>query len=271
MSGPSDPEHPCLAWPARMALAWAHFSRQFRPVEGHQGSDQRGRYRMGGRRSLSRDSRLNCCQMSHQLLVHGGRVRSLVMAGLSVGLLVIPACAQTETHHAEGEPPTSTIPGCPLTKTFSDGYLKFDYPTCWNAISYPEFEPFSSPIVDLSNQATHNPCKTVGSKTTCGWPVNVVAPGHVLVLWAANGMPGWTLNRAQGATTTVGGRPAREAVTRPGTCGLIRGEETITVAISEPGMPSNWLSMTACLRSPGDAQAARQVAQMLTAVAFTSP
>lgn len=165
-----------------------------------------GRERRGGGAIIGRTAhrRLNCWRMGHQPLVLGGRARSLIVTGLIVGLLAIPACAETGGPHAKGALSISTTPGCPLSKSFSDSYLKFYYPTCWNAVSYSEFETFSTPVVDLSNQVTHNPCKTVGIRTSCGWPVAELAPAHVLVLWAANGEPGWTLNRAAGATTTVG-------------------------------------------------------------------
>jgi hypothetical protein len=186
-------------------------------------------------------------------------------------LILAAGCGGGGTHGYKTAGPTSTLPECPLAKTFNDGELKFGYPTCWTAATYSETSSFSNSIVDLGTQATHEPCHRITNGTSCGWPVVELTPGHVLLRWAENGFAGWTLNRAPGATATVAGRPAREAIARPGVCGYIGADETISVAISRPGIADNWFSMTACLRSPGNARAADQVQQMLATVTFSGP
>lgn len=115
----------------------------------------------------------------------------------------------------------------------------------------------------------HYPCDAYPNGLKCGWPVDQLEPGHVLVEWAISGLPNWTLSSFPGKTRTVGGQPAREAITRPGECGNIQADETITVEIPSPAAIYNWFSMTACLRSPQEMQSASQVQRMLDTVALS--
>lgn len=195
-------------------------------------------------------------------------VVSLDVTYVLVAVLVLAAGCGGGTHFASGTVPVPALSQCALSKTFTSSDVRFDYPTCWTAGSYSETSSFSSSIVDLGNQATHNPCHPASNGTSCVWPIDQLAPGHALVRWSANGFPGWTLDRAPGTATTVAGRPAREAIARPGGCADIGADETITVAIARPGIADNWFGMTACVRSPGDAEAASQVQQMLSTVSI---
>ncbi|HUA95818.1 MAG TPA: hypothetical protein VMB82_09855, partial [Acidimicrobiales bacterium] len=156
-------------------------------------------------------------------------------------------------------------------KRFRGDDLTFRYPTCWAAVTPVEVSTFSRAIVDLSDGALHDPCHPVPDGTLCGWPLGRLGPGRLLVRWSEDGAPGWTLGEAPGSVVTVGGRPAREAVTEPGVCGVVGADETVAVAVATPGVAGNWVAMTACLRSPHRSQQAAEVGRMLASVDFTPP
>lgn len=186
-------------------------------------------------------------------------------------LVVITGCSGRSAGGAMG-PSEGSASACQLAKTFAGDGLTFHFPRCWRSASYAETSSFSSSVVDLSDQAMHEPCRRLlPSETVCGWPVNRLGPGHVLVRWSLGGSPGWTLSSAPGQQRTVGGRPARSAVSRQGPCRAISGDETFTVTIARPSAPDNWLGMTACLRSPHMSTQLREVRQMIASVTFSGP
>lgn len=199
---------------------------------------------------------------------------SLVLVGSSTHTTVTvatPGDTRAGGHGSGTTAPSRPAGDCGLTKSFNNGYLQFRYPGCWTAVSYTEVSSFSSSIVYLSDQTTHPPCHAIANGTSCGWPVDKLAAGHVLVQWSTNGFPGWTLSKAPGSSTTVGGRQAREDVSKPGQCSFIGADETISAAVTRPAAADNWYGMTACLRNPGDTQAMTEVQQMLSTVTFTGP
>jgi len=158
----------------------------------------------------------------------------------------------------------------PSSRTIYDGNgLRFDYPSCWTPVHNVEVSSFSSSLVDLSNEPMQDPCTTTASSSECGWPLTKLAPYGVLIRWSSNGFPGWSLQQAPGTALTVGGLPAREQVSQPGTCGSIGADETIAVDAADT-TAFNYYAMTACLRGPDLAQPASQVQQMLTSTTFTN-
>ena len=164
------------------------------------------------------------------------------------------------------------------------GYVRFDYPSCWSAVTDDEETTFSTSLVDLSNQTMHAPCTTtstppgrarpgiVGKTTVCRLPITSLAPDGILVRWSANGSPLWRLDRQPGVTLTVGGRPAREQISSGAPlsstiCGSIDADRSISVVVAESG-PDDFYGMTACLRGPDTAVGASQVRAMLASTTF---
>jgi hypothetical protein len=127
---------------------------------------------------------------------------------------------------------------------------------------------FSTLVDVLSDEETHKPCRTVtksiGSETTCGWPLRDLKRSGVLIEWSFGGEPGWKLSDQKGSTLSVDGRPAREEIQHQA-CGTIGGDERVYVIISRPELDSFFL-MTACLRSPGDAVELQRIRAMLSTV-----
>jgi hypothetical protein len=74
------------------------------------------------------------------------------------------------------------------------------------------------------------------------------------------------VNNSLGVPVTIGGRPSRQAVSRPGDCSRVGGAETITVQI--PADKHNIYVVTACMRGPHLARTARQVQAFIASVSF---
>jgi hypothetical protein len=156
------------------------------------------------------------------------------------------------------------------TATFRNSFLAVGYPADWK----PEVFPITgtlhfSPMLYLSSQPMHSPCHTQRSTTVCGWPVDRLRRGGALIVWENRGFPGWSLATTQGTSLRVGGRAAKQTVSRPGTCSTIGADETIAIAIARP-VPNNWTAVTACLRGPGLAASEHKVAALLASTRFLS-
>ena len=185
------------------------------------------------------------------------------------------SCQQSRT------PGSSTIASRPLHATscvnpsswsvYNSEGLHFDYPSCWTVVHYSEESMFSSSLVDLSDQPTHQPCTITtsasGTTTTCGSPITRLEAGRVLVQWTETGFLGWTLDKAPGTPMTVGGLHAREQVSRPGACGENSGDETISVDVAR-AYQDNYYAIWACLRGPDIDQEAAQIQRMLASTTF---
>jgi hypothetical protein len=160
-------------------------------------------------------------------------------------------------------------------QTYRNSFLSFTYPAAWAPSVFTEQTLHFHPMVYLSTQPTHDPCRTVasaggGSSTTCGWPVGRLAPGGVVVVLENRGSPLASLTNFAGVPTLIGGRRAKVSTQRPGSCGDLGADATISVAISRP-MPSNWTALSACLRGPHLAEQERQVRALLSSMRFLQP
>jgi hypothetical protein len=194
----------------------------------------------------------------------------LVVAVIVVAIPLAHLRSTGQTVNTLGYPATSMATPCsnlPATVYERNG-LRFDRPPCWTATSFAERTAFSNSLVDLSNQPLRDPCTQTtspsegGPATDCTWPVTNLLPGGVWVHWSSNGSPTWKLENQPGTSLTVAGLPAREQITKPGTCGPIGADETITVEVGEP-IQDNFYEMMACLRGPELNNTARQVQAMV--------
>jgi hypothetical protein len=159
--------------------------------------------------------------------------------------------------------------------TYRNSFMTFRYPATWSPSVWQTTELHFHPMLYLSTQPTHNPCRTSaavggGTSITCGAAVDRLAPGGVVVVWENRGYPGTTLADLPGRSTRIDGRPAKISTQRPGNCRGVGADEEISVAVARP-VPSNWTSIDACLRGPGLAEQERQVQALLGSTRFLTP
>jgi hypothetical protein len=60
---------------------------------------------------------------------------------------------------------------------------------------------------------------------------------------------------------TIAGRPGKLAVTKPGECRQVRGEETMTATIATGG--ASYYQLVACLRSPNQTAGEHQIRALI--------
>lgn len=167
---------------------------------------------------------------------------------------------------------SAASPGAAGLQTYRNAFVTFQYPAAWATSVFIEQTLHFHPMVYLSTQSTHDPCRTTssaggGAATACGWPVGRLAPGGVVVLLENRGAPGATLGSFAGKPVRIGGRGAKLSTQKPGICGTLGAEATISVAIARP-LPSNWTAVQACLRGPNLAAQERQVRALLRSMRF---
>jgi hypothetical protein len=183
------------------------------------------------------------------------------MAVLAVGMTAASGCS-AESPRADGPPAVSR---------FRNSVLTLSRPVTWNAYVFRAgVTPHVRPLLYLSTQPAHNPCRQNGSSAVCGWPVEELKPGGVLIVWENRRFPGWSLGSASGTFLRVGGRRAKRVSARPGECSAIGADETIEVAIKRP-LVNSWTAVTACLRRPHLADSERQISALLASTHFVAP
>jgi hypothetical protein len=190
--------------------------------------------------------------------------RRLLLCALAIVVLpsVTSACGGSSTAQAAPKGPTLT--------TYNGSGLSFSYPAAWKA--HKPIQPTAAlhfnPLVYVSTQPVHAPCATKGSTTTCGFPVDQLQPGGVLVTFETNGL--LAMGLGPGQQIQVDGHPAARQEKAGGECRRIGADRTIDVAIATSTLPSALTYVTACLRGPGLAQAEKSVDALLASTKFTS-
>lgn len=159
--------------------------------------------------------------------------------------------------------------------TYRNSFMTFRYPAAWSPRVWQTTELHFHPMLYLSTQPTHNPCRTEtaagdGTSIACGAAVDRLAPGGVVIVWQNQGYPGTSLASFTGRSMQIDGRPAKLSAGRPRTCGAIGADEEISVNIARP-LAGNWTSIDACLRGPGLAEKERQVRALLGSTRFLTP
>ena len=154
----------------------------------------------------------------------------------------------------------------PLAR-YSSSFLSFSHPAAWKAYASRPGGLHFNPLVYLSAQPVHEPCSTKGKTTTCGFPVDRLEPGGVLVSWLYNGPP--AIGLGPGRQIQVGGRPARIVETTGGICRRIGADRTVDVLVAVQPLPSALVEFTACLRGPGLAQDESDVTALLASTTFS--
>jgi hypothetical protein len=193
------------------------------------------------------------------------------MNGRIVLLLALAALGAGAGCGGSSRPQTTAMTPPASLATFRNAYLEFRYPQAWRTLQFPDSgELHFHPMVYLSTQSGHDPCRQSGLTVTCGWPVDRLQPSGVVVQWENKGFPGWSLATQSGTSLRVGGRPARETTRRPGDCGSIGADETVSVQIARP-VADNWTDFVACLRGPNLAAHEQEVAAVLASTRFLQP
>lgn len=156
------------------------------------------------------------------------------------------------------------------TAHFTGNGLSFEYPAAWRSQWWEDTSSFSHLITYLSPSTLHNPCSQSTTATSrsvsCGFPIQELPAGGVLVTWTVNGFFG--AGRIK-ANATVDDHAAVVTKNRPGSCAPIGGDETITVEIRRAAA-DNWYTMTACIRAPGLHQDELVVQKMLKTVRIST-
>jgi hypothetical protein len=194
----------------------------------------------------------------------GAALSAILLATASL----VSACGSGST--ASGTPGAAVSSSSPAAlASFRNDYLSFRYPPDWKPLGVRIAQPtlHFNPMVYLGTQKGHDPCRLKAGTTVCGWPVDRLHPNGVLVVWENQGYPGWTLASVKGTTTTIGGRPAKRNVQRPGECSAIGADETVAVAIQGPGA-ANWTQFTGCLRGPDLATGEHEIDSLLASTTF---
>jgi hypothetical protein len=166
-----------------------------------------------------------------------------------------------DAHAAPKDPPLTTYTG---------SGLRFSHPAAWTEYKpvLPTVSLHFNPLVYLSTQPVHAPCTTKGTSTSCGFPVDRLKPGGVLVTWETNGL--LAMGLGPGTQIQVGGNPAVRQEKAGGECRRIGADRTIDVAVARNPLPSALTYFTACLRGPGIARAEKSIDALLASTKFTS-
>ena len=211
-------------------------------------------------------------------------VTTMKRAGCMLSLLIGVAACSSGGHRAatppstpsakpEKPPASITAASVPMQQFAGDVHvgLSFDHPAAWRESMYQDSGSFYDLIVYVSNQRLHAPCATThtgkGILTTCGEPISRLTAGGVLVSWGNVGFP-HVGPEIPHPNARIDGRPATIEIQRPGDCGRIGGDETITADIARPH--GNHFEMVACLRSPNVPDNETLVRRMLAMTKVTA-
>lgn len=187
----------------------------------------------------------------------------LLLAGIAGTVALTSACGGGQEAQAAAENPP--------VLNYSSSVLSFAYPSAWTA-SEPVLSPTESfhfhPLVYLSTQPVHKPCRTRGNETTCSFPVRHLQPGGVLAAWAFPYFPPLSGPPRRGKRIQVDGHPAWRTDGRGGDCRRIGANRTTQVYVKLGR--DYFISFTACLRGPHLAQAEKSVDALLASTRFAS-
>jgi hypothetical protein len=126
--------------------------------------------------------------------------RLLSIAAIAAIAAATSACGGGGTAQAAKDPP--------LAK-YANGFFSFSYPAAWTASPFRwGGELHFQPMLYVSTQPVHDPCRTKGDATVCAWPVHRLQPDGVLITWENRGAPAWSLDSQPGSVLQVGGRSA---------------------------------------------------------------
>ena len=210
-----------------------------------------------------------------------------LLPGIAAVLLVACAPARMATPvvgtivQAPSAPPGATSASRSVTAVVAESVngISFDRPGTWARSQPNQHNPTNDgPLVYLSTDPLLPSCATAPDATAnpsdaqgraCDWPLESLAPNGVLVSWVTTRIL-QPLPTA-GEEFVVNGARARLQIERPGACGTVGAEETMSVLvpIGQPTPLSN-VAVFACLRGPDLASAEAQFRAMLASARIGS-
>lgn len=149
----------------------------------------------------------------------------------------------------------AVVPSGGAYKTFSGGGVSFRYPAAWHVQRESVRGLHSQPLAALGSGSVHASCQTTAQGYTCGWPVEQLSAGEMVVLVSSSHLASgvrWPMR--------VGGHGASVLTFRPGGCAEIGGDVTIDASVQLG--KSKTVRVLACAKSPG-VERSRQVAMRL--------
>jgi hypothetical protein len=162
--------------------------------------------------------------------------------------------------------------GAAALATYHNGPLSLTYPSKWRPQPYQNISNFTVVITYLSTDRLNDPCLRTtaagGVTTACGWPLRELSPGGVLVSWTQGNAINWQIDRETGQPMTIAGRPGKLAVNKPGACGKVGADETLTATIATGG--SSYYQLVACMRAPNQAVGEQQIRALIASTQITT-
>jgi hypothetical protein len=154
---------------------------------------------------------------------------SLLAAGVGVALLVAAWIVDRD-------------PAKPL-ETYRVGGLSFEHPASWHVLSPAARSARSEVFAYASTDRLADPCRLSFETVTCDWPLARLSRSGALVTVSRSADD---FGEARGQRTTIGGRPARVQIRRPGVCSAVGGDYTMVTRI-ESDRRNDYLVIS-CLR-----------------------
>jgi hypothetical protein len=173
------------------------------------------------------------------------------------------------TPSAQSSTPHVTPSSSPTVRLAELGGLQFDLPPTlrFRADGWVSSGEFVAGF--YSNVQLGAACHTFANGGSCGLPLDVLPPGAMLISWGNVSGLGITAQPAgEVPNTSIAGLAATITTDKPGACGAIHAEETITARIARTD--GGDLLMRACLQSPDLSTAEQVVSAMLSSVTIGS-
>ena len=128
-------------------------------------------------------------------------------------------------------------------KTYRVGGLSFEHPANWHVLSPAARSARSEVFAYASTDRLEDPCRLSFDTVSCDWPLARLSRSGALV--AVSRSPDG-FGELRGERTSIGGRPARVQIRRPGVCNAIGGNYTVLTLI-ESDRTDHYLVLS-CLR-----------------------
>lgn len=168
--------------------------------------------------------------------------------------------------------PTLTASQQPSATPIQYGGRSFMLPAGW-FIHRPTFQSWggSSPVLFLASQPMHDECVreyyASGSSETCGWPIDELSPGGVLVAWWAQYL--FPSELPPGEPMTIDGLNASRSAFEDSYCSQTQADGGYTVTVDATG-PYSRDSITVCTRTLGGSRET-QVASFVDSLRWFDP
>jgi hypothetical protein len=159
---------------------------------------------------------------------------------------------------------TTTTSGGP--RRVDIGGLQFDLPMELRYQADGWTSSMESVSAFYSNVELGAACQVSGNSGSCGWPLQTLPAGAIVVSWGNTSGLGAPLGSTV-PNESIGGQPATVTIDKPGVCGNMHSDETITALTVQAGSSGDY-KIQACLRGPNLARSEQLVTAMLASVSI---